>query len=90
MQGYAGSVAFSGDGSMVAISSPKEGLAQIFDPDTAGYLGAWQSPDLCGLAAAEEGSRRPPGPGVVAGLAGPAALWSRDGGLAFDNHLVAI
>ena len=90
MKGYAGSVAFSGDGTMVGITSPMEGLAQVFDPDTGEFWGAWQSPYLCGLAASSDGFAATTGTGVIAGLAGPAALWTRRESVAFDNHLVVI
>jgi hypothetical protein len=90
MQGYAGSVAFSGDGEMVAITSPKGGLMQVWEVATGDYLGSYADPDICGVAAGRDGFCVTTGAGKVAGLAATAPLWRVGEGLSFDNHLVAI
>ena len=90
MQGYAGSVAFSGDGTMVAITSPKGGVMQVWDADTGDFLGSYADPDICGVATGPDGFCITTGAGVVAGLAGITPMWRVAGGPVYDNHLVAI
>ena len=90
MQGYAGSVAFSGDSTRVGITSPKGGAVMIFD--AAGQpVATHRRADLCGLAAAD-------GAGFTA-TDGQGAVWScTDEGLdlraniatLWDNHLIRI
>jgi hypothetical protein len=89
MQGYAGSVAFSGDGSEVAITSPRGGRLHRFDSG-GDFLGAVSRIDVCGLAASEGGYLASDGLGglVSLGATGLAAL-SRHS-CAWDNHIVAM
>lgn len=90
MLGYAGSVAFSGDESRVAITSPKGGVVMIFDAEGQPVVTHLRA-DLCGLAPAA-------GAGFIA-TDGQGAVWScTDGGLSlsarhetqWDNHLIRI
>ncbi|PZQ52480.1 MAG: DUF1513 domain-containing protein [Rhodovulum sulfidophilum] len=94
LKGYAGSVAFSGDGARVAISSPIGGLVDVFDAETGAHAWRCPRPDVCGLA--------PSGPGFVANTgAGDWLLLDRGGpeprltvttepGRAWDNHMMAL
>lgn len=90
MQDYAGSVAFSQDGELVAISSPKGGLVQVWDARSGEYLDSYADPDLCGVAGGPDGFCVTTGAGFVVGLAGATPLWRVGEDLAFDNHLVRI
>ena len=90
MQGYAGSVAFSGDQTRVAITSPKGGAVMIFDGAGA-PVATHRRADLCGLASGA-------GAGFIA-TDGQGAVWScADAGLElaarhevkWDNHLIRI
>lgn len=87
MQGYAGSVAISGD--EVAITSPRGGRMHRFAPDGA-FLGATLRADICGLAPCPGGFLTTDGLGGVLrirdGVAQPLALAPR----AWDNHLVTL
>lgn len=89
MQGYAGSVAFSGDGSEVAITSPRGGRLNRFDAGGA-FLGAVSRVDVCGLAARNGGYLASDGMGglVAVGSTGPGALSVH--ACAWDNHIVAL
>ena len=49
MDGYAGSVAFSGNGREVAITSPRGGRLHRFDTNGR-FVGAFSRTDICGLA----------------------------------------
>ncbi|MFC7705596.1 DUF1513 domain-containing protein [Plastorhodobacter daqingensis] len=89
MQGYAGSVAWSGDGQHVAITSPRGGRVQVFD--AAGrYLHGTDRPDVCGLAPDTRGFVVSDGTGAMIriGDASPALLARHP--LAWDNHLIPV
>lgn len=54
MNGYAGSVALSGDGRFFGITSPRGGRLHIFDRE-ANFVAVHRRPDICGLAPGPEG-----------------------------------
>ncbi|MBT9383091.1 DUF1513 domain-containing protein [Pseudooceanicola sp. CBS1P-1] len=89
MKGYAGSVAFSGDGRRVAITSPRGGRLHVFDA-AGGFLESHRRGDICGLARAPGGFFATDGQGGVwqAGRGGfvPQAGADRN----WDNHVVAL
>lgn len=89
MQGYAGSIAAGTDGRIV-VTSPRGGVAMIFDADGT-HRATLRRADLCGAAAA-------PGGGFTL-TDGGGAVWAveQDGlrlrarhDVAWDNHLVAL
>ena len=86
MRGYGGSVAFSGGGRRVAVSSPRGGAVHAFDPDGNAPPQVIEEPDVCGLAPA-------PGAGLLissgAGRIGPPGAGAAHD-LAWDNHLVRV
>lgn len=89
MRGYAGSVAFSGDGARVAVTSPHGGRVQSFAADGR-FLGVALRADACGLAAHPEGFVASDGLGALvvvteSGLR-PLSVSER----AWDNHLVPL
>ena len=91
MQGYAGSVAFSGDGRSVAITSPRGGLVQVFDAGSGAWRRSLALPDVCGLAPAQKGFVASTGAGAFYHVEGDApAKRLRSHGLAWDNHIVPI
>ncbi len=89
MQGYAGSIAFSGDGSEVAITSPRGGRLQRFTSDGT-FLGAVLRADLCGLAPFGAGYLGSDGFGALLALKDDMRPLTAVPGLAWDNHLVAL
>lgn len=89
MQGYAGSIAFSGDGSEIAITSPRGGRLHRFS--AAGeFLGPVSRSDICGLATHPDGLLASDGLGgivsIVQGTPSPIARADR----AWDNHIVCL
>ena len=89
MKNYAGSVAFSGDGGAVAITSPRGGLMQRYATDGA-YLGAVARTDICGLAPRGSGWIGSDGLGGLMAIdTGGRPLLVADG-LMWDNHLVSL
>ena len=89
MQGYAGSVAFSGDGSELAITSPRGGRLHRFALDGT-FIGAVARANICGLAPLAAGYLASDGLGGVIALGpdGARALALQD--VAWDNHIVAL
>jgi hypothetical protein len=91
MQGYAGSVAWSRDGTRVAISSPRGGRVQVFGQDGT-HQDSLIRPDLCGLAPGpcDAGFLASDGAGGLIVIApGSTALLARHG-LAWDNHIIGL
>ncbi len=86
LDGYAGSVAISGDGRAVAITSPRGGVVHVFDLASGQFLQAQPENDVCGIGANANGFFFATGTGAV-GTLGEAAKQHR---LQFDNHLVPI
>lgn len=90
MKGYGGSIAFSGDGTRVAVTSSKGGLAQVFEVETGAFAGALHAADICGLARGEADFIGTTGAGRILGFARDAVQWDTPHGAAWDNHLVRI
>jgi uncharacterized protein len=89
MQGYAGSVAWNGAGTEVAITSPKGGRVQRFD--TSGRLvGSLARPEVCGVASLDDGLLLSDGLGGLVALTGDVAHPLARASVAWDNHLVRI
>ncbi|QFT93624.1 hypothetical protein FIU86_12290 [Roseovarius sp. THAF9] len=89
MQGYAGSIAFGGDGRELAITSPRGGRLHRFS-DTGGFLGAVSRADICGLAPRRSGYLASDGLGGLFGIhAGERRALDRHT-CAWDNHIVAL
>jgi hypothetical protein len=89
MKDYAGSIAFSADGSEIAITSPKGGRMNRFTPEGA-FIGAQVRADICGLATHPEGLAASDGFGglIVVGSEGARPLAHHD--LLWDNHIVTL
>ena len=91
LQGYGGSVAFSGAGALLGVTSPRGGRAHVYDVASGAFLGAAALPDVCGLAGRGDGLLCSDGLGGLHHLGGdvrPAPLtWHN---LAWDNHLVRL
>ncbi len=89
MQGYAGSIAFSGNGAEVAITSPRGGRLHRFS--AAGtFFGAVSRADVCGIAARPEGFLASDGLGGLIDVTGDAARPLAATDHAWDNHLVPL
>ena len=87
LQGYGGSVAFSGDGTRVAVSSPRGGKVQIFDVETGDCTENVMLEDVCGLGAAGTGFIASTGLGAMVQLGGASRILSE---VRWDNHLVRL
>jgi hypothetical protein len=89
MQGYAGSVAFTGKGQEVAISSPRGGRLHRFSGDGT-FLGALQRDDVCGLATHPDGLLASDGLGGLIAVSGDTARALSHADCAWDNHIVSL
>ncbi|MCA1775529.1 MAG: DUF1513 domain-containing protein [Loktanella sp.] len=89
MRGYAGSIAFSGNDTEVAITSPRGGRLHRFTTE-GDFLGSASRTDICGLAPHQEGFLASDGlGGLLAIRTGvPMALSRFD--YAWDNHIVGL
>lgn len=87
MQGYAGSVAFSGDGTEVAITSPRGGRLHRFSAEGV-FAGPVSRADVCGLAPRATGFFLSDGLGGLLALQGGHTRALSQGALAWDNHIV--
>lgn len=89
MQGYAGSVAFSGDGALVAITSPKRGRVHVFDA-TGGFVTAISRADVCGVASLPDGFLVSDGQGALLAIQnGQPRLLARQE-CSWDNHIIRL
>lgn len=89
LAGYVGSIAFSGDGSLLAVTSPRAGEAQVFDAQSGAQIDRIQNDDVCGVAALDAGLMLTNGRGQVFHL-GQFESRIATHTLAWDNHLVSI
>ena len=91
MDGYAGSIAFSGRGDEIAITSPRGGRLHRFGADGA-FLGAVSRTDVCGLASHDGGYMASDGLGglLIVGARDGVARPLRRADVAWDNHLIAL
>ena len=89
MKDYAGSVAFSGTGDRVAVTSPKGGVMAVFD-QAGQFIGMRTRTDISGVGAGTTGFLTTDGLGGVMQLTAdtlrPLASFNR----AWDNHLISV
>ncbi|WP_417677583.1 DUF1513 domain-containing protein [Pseudodonghicola sp.] len=90
MNGYGGSVAFSGDGRYLAVSSPLGARVQVFDAETGALAQILPMEDVCGLGARSDGFLASAGTGrmIMFEADGPHDLGQSD--VRWDNHLVPL
>ncbi|MFY0659519.1 MAG: DUF1513 domain-containing protein [Shimia sp.] len=86
LQGYAGSVALSNDGSLVAITSPRGNILHVFDTETGQPSAILSAKDVCGIGPTSDGFLFTTGTGHIGTLQSDTAQHP----LQWDNHLIAI
>mgnify|MGYP003652803643 FL=1 len=92
LKGYGGSVAFSGDGGLAVVTSPRGGVAHLFDVASGAFAAQIEQPDVCGAAPAGPGLLLSDGMGWLRWIGSDGAEVRRreTPGLAWDNHLVRV
>ncbi|MCH2094262.1 MAG: DUF1513 domain-containing protein [Rhodobacteraceae bacterium] len=84
LNGYIGSVAISEEGSRIAITSPRRGVAQLFDQ--VQLTSELEIPDVCGISAVDGGFFVTSGNGICRSPQDKVVRHP----LAWDNHLVPV
>ncbi len=90
LKGYGGSVAFSPDGSRIAVSSPRGNRVQIMSTRTGALEFEHQLIDACGLAPAGAGWMATTGSGQMFDLSHSRATLIGRSATAWDNHLIPL
>lgn len=90
LKGYAGSVAFSGDEKSVAITSPRGGVAHIYDVKSGTLSGRISQPDVCGISARRRGFILTDGRGKISHLSNKHRFVKTHADRSWDNHLIAL
>lgn len=90
MAGYAGSVAFSHGMDRIAVTSPRGGVAQVFDVRTRSLIDKAEIEDVCGVAASAESFFLTSGLGHIVSDALTPLQIERKFSTFWDNHLVAV
>jgi hypothetical protein len=90
LNGYGGSLAFSADGSLVAVTSPRGGVVQVMETTNGQMIREYQLRDVCGLITAPNGFIASTGNGKLFALEGPSARKLSHHSLAWDNHLIRL
>lgn len=88
MLGYAGSIAFSGAGDLLAITGPRGGRALVFDVTRRALHTVVEEPDICGVAPSADGLVYSTGQGRFLARGGAGA--EQTNSLNWDNHLVPV
>lgn len=90
MNGYGGSTAFSGDGHLLAVSSPRGGLVQAYDVETGALAETLTLEDVCGLGAAPGGFIVSAGTGALVRMGAEGVAPIDRAEVRWDNHLVRL
>ncbi|MEM8742670.1 MAG: DUF1513 domain-containing protein [Pseudomonadota bacterium] len=89
LDGYGGSVAFSLDGTQIAVTAPRGNRAMLHAAGGA-LLDVIQAEDMCGVAPGPHGLMFTTGGGDVVWHSGAAASHRRHPDMRWDNHLVSL
>ncbi|WP_226689646.1 DUF1513 domain-containing protein [Ruegeria arenilitoris] len=89
LQGYAGSVAFAGDETTVAITCPRGNALHRFDAANGQLNGDFPLEDVCGLGPGPKGFVFTTGTGIVGELTSTPRISARPD-CHWDNHLIPI
>lgn len=84
MAGYLGSIAISNDGQKLATTSPRQGIAQVYD--LTGRVMEIEMSDVCGVAPANDDFILTTGEGKILATAGTIS----EHNIRWDNHVVSI
>ncbi len=89
IEGYVGSITFSGDGQRIGATAPRGDCLMVFDVATGALADVMPATDVCGVAPAGDGFLATQGTGRVLRIDGGEHIVGR-ADLAWDNHLVAV
>ncbi|MEP4194149.1 MAG: DUF1513 domain-containing protein [Aliishimia sp.] len=89
MQGYIGSIAFSGDDLLIAATSPRGNLVHIYDAADRELIDAQRLQDVCGVSSKGRGFLLTAGTGEICHIRDSQG-YQNVHNLMWDNHLVPI
>ncbi|MEL0437032.1 DUF1513 domain-containing protein [Phycobacter sp. K97] len=90
LAGYGGSVAFSGDGRQVAVTSPRGGIVQVMDTESGRISAELRLADVCGLAQGSGGLISSSGTGRIVQIGSDSVTPLAQAPIAWDNHLIRL
>ena len=90
LRGYAGSIAFSGAGKHLAITSPRGNVVQIQDIAMNSHPITRIGADICGAATTDHGFMVSSGRGLITQLSTDGTERHQHHKVQWDNHLIAI
>lgn len=90
LQGYAGSIAFSSDGTQIAITCPRGNALHRFDVSNGTFLDGFALDDVCGLGSGHNGLVFTTGTGTFGALSGQHPKVLAQQPCQWDNHLIPI
>ncbi len=90
MHGYVGSIAFSADRRIIAVTSPRGGMIQQYDVTKAQITAEQSIPDVCGIAGKTDGFMATSGNGEITQLQHDGNHRSAVAAMRWDNHLVPV
>jgi hypothetical protein len=89
MQGYAGSIAWNRGAGRIVLTSPRGGVAMVFEA-SGQPVASHRRADVCGAAALGEGFVLTDGGGAIWALSDRGLSLLAQHALSWDNHLVAL
>lgn len=90
LHGYGGSIAFSAEGTLVAVTSPRGGVVQIMDCASGTLVKEHRMADVCGLAPLSNGFTASTGTGQIMRISADEIHTLSRSELAWDNHLIRL
>ena len=90
LENYAGSVAFSSDSQLVAITSPRGGAIHLFNSETGTFAGEILAKDVCGVSPGAPGLIATTGTGEFVLIENCKKVEVFKHQVTWDNHLISI
>lgn len=90
LNGYGGSIAFSVDAELVAVTSPRGGVVQLMNCNSGAIVREHRMADVCGIAPSATGFTASTGTGQVLHLTAEDKQTMHRSNLAWDNHLIPL
>ncbi|SFT03473.1 hypothetical protein SAMN04488040_2893 [Sulfitobacter marinus] len=88
--GYIGSIAYSRNGKMIAVTSPRGGVVHQYDANDLTLDQVFELQDVCGVAPQDRGFAITSGRGDIGGLGRDGPAFAQSDALRWDNHLVEV
>ena len=90
LDGYIGSIAYSRNGKVIAVTSPRGGVLHLYDAERLVLDQVYGMQDVCGVAARDRGFAITSGTGDIGSFAGQSPVLAHSDALRWDNHLVEV